>query len=804
VVLAQALIASVSLYTLSAVRAYVGGESYWSKGQKEAVYFLHMYADTGLSRYYGKYRAAIAVPLADREARLALESPDLDYDKAAQGFLGGNNSLDDVKGLIWLYRNFRDVSYLSRAIDRWIESDPQLLRLAALGETMHARFSEGSADPADISRWKEDIHDINEKITPLTAAFAQSLGEGSRAIADLLLAANILTACMLIALAIWRTGKLLAQRTSFETALNAERERAQITLASIGDAVLTANAEGRVDYMNKAAESLLDCSWNDARGKRLNELFRLVLEKSGEEDDQIVQRILHGEAIEASARAQRLVRPDMSAVSVSLVGAPLHVDGAVVGAVLVFHDMTKEQEYVAQLSWQASHDALTALANRREFERRLEASLSSLRERQSVHALMYLDLDQFKLVNDTCGHAAGDDLLRKVSAALAQQLRPADLLARLGGDEFGVLMENSPPDVAAAMAERLRRAVHGLNFVWNGRPFGVSVSIGLVSLSDSDTTMEETLRGVDVACYLAKEKGRNRVQLHQATDSEMIRRVDEMAWVHRLREALDRDHFRLYAQEIAPLSDDGEDGAHIEILLRLSEADGTLVLPGSFIPAAERYDLMPLIDRWVVRNTFDTLAALAREGRSAPIATCAINLSGASLGDRAFVEFIGEQFDRTGIAPSTICFEITETSAIADLSSAAHFIGALQSVGCRFSLDDFGSGMSSFGYLKHLKVDYLKIDGGFVKDMLEDRIDRAMVEMIHHIGKVTGKKTIAEFVESKEIADALRDIGVDYAQGYAIARPAPFVAPFGSSVIADPVAVATPARQATARRRRAG
>ena len=801
VVLAQALIASISIYTLSGVRAYVGGESFWSKGQKDAVHFLTMYVDTRDAEHYRQFQAAIAVPLADRVARLALERREPDVDAARDGFIGGGNHPDDIPALIWLFRNFGNVTYLAEAIDRWIDADPKILELAALGEAIHEDLSSGDATMAQIAGLKARIHQINAETTPLSLAFSGSLGEGSRAITKLLLVANMVTAGLLILFAVWRTGKLLRQREAFEAALKAERERAETTLASIGQAVVTVDAEGRLRYLNETAERLLGWRGEEAVGREVNSLFRLICEDTGEEDAELMARVLRGEAVDASAVPQQLVRADMSSVAVSLVAAPLRVAGARAGAVLVFHDRTREQEYVAMLSWQASHDALTMLANRREFEVRLQKSLDDLHSRQVVHALMYLDLDQFKLVNDTCGHAAGDELLRKTSAVLRQHLRPSDLLARLGGDEFGVLMENCTPEFAARTAEQLRLAIETMDFRWEGRPFNISVSIGLVGLSDSGVTLEETLRGVDVACYMAKDKGRNRVQVHQTDDVEFAQRFGEMAWVQRLREAVDKDRFLLFAQEIVPLHGDDPAGAHVELLLRLRDEDGSLVPPGAFIPAAERYGLMPLIDRWVVRSAFETLAKQAAGG-SAPIATCAINLSGASFGDETFVEFVRGQFLQHGIAPGTICFEITETSAIADLDRAASFINALQAFGCRFSLDDFGSGMSSFGYLKRLPVDYLKIDGGFVKDILTDRIDRAMVEMIQHIGEVTGKRTIAEFVESAAIAEILRGIGVDYAQGFGIARPRPFASPYVA--IADWRPAAEPVELARQPRRRVG
>ncbi|WP_460096910.1 EAL domain-containing protein [Pseudomonas sp. S3_C01] len=771
VVLFQALLGGVSLYVLSAVRGYVAGESLWSKGQKDAIYYLNLYADSRDEAIFRKYQQAIAVPEGGHELRVALDRKPPDLEAARAGILQGGNHPDDVSSVIWLYLNFRHFSYLEEAIDLWTVGDGYLIELDNVARQMHSSITAGQASEVDIRGWKAQIFAINDSVTPAAKAFSDALGEGSRFILRLLLVTNFATALGLIVLALLRTHKLLAQRQVFANALQMEKERAQITLQSIGDGVITTDVEGAIAYMNPAAEAMTHWKAEHATGLPLAALFNLLDDNAQTEGLTLIEHILSGRLSGASEHSKLIQRLDGSTVSVTLVGAPIRHAGKVSGAVLVLHDMTQERQYIANLSWQATHDALTGLANRREFEYRLEQALHNLTRQVGRHALMFLDLDQFKLVNDTCGHAAGDELLRHICALLQSGLRENDTLARLGGDEFGILLENCSPEAAEKIAEGLRQTVQNLHFVWKGRPFVTTVSIGLVHIAQTPTTLEASLRAADMACYMAKEKGRNRVQVYHADDSELSLRFGEMAWVQRLHMALEENRFCLYAQEIAALGPGEHGGGHIEILLRLHDEAGRMILPDSFIPAAERYGLMTSLDRWVVENVFKIIRQCLNDSRQGPMAMCAINLSGTTIGDQAFLDFLRKQFAAYSIPPEMICFEITETSAISNLGSAIRFINELKSLGCYFSLDDFCAGMSSFAYLKHLPVDFLKIDGSFVKDMLDDPINRAMVEVINHIGHVMGKRTIAEFVETAQIEQALLEIGVDYAQGYVIERP---------------------------------
>lgn len=430
------------------------------------------------------------------------------------------------------------------------------------------------------------------------------------------------------------------------------------------------------------------------------------------------------------------------------------------------HQHRDAQEKIQYLAF---HDALTGLYNRAEFERRLMSALKSASV-DNQHAIFYLDLDQFKIVNDTCGHVAGDELLKQIALMLKGPVRGRDTLARLGGDEFGVLLEHCLPEHAVEVAERMLSLVKEFRFAWMDKTFTIGASIGLVMLDSASQTHTELMRAADMACYAAKDKGRGRVQVYRADDVELVQRRGEMEWVSQLNLALQDNLFVLYMQRIIALGGNVA-GPTCEFLLRLKGRDGKLVLPGAFIPAAERYNLMPKLDRWVLTHAFEYLARQFAAQRAKPEHIYFINLSGATLGDGGYLKFVKEALAGNGIPPQSICFEITETAAIGNLTVALSFIQNVRSLGCKVALDDFGAGLSSFSYLKTLAADYLKIDGSFVRDMLADPMDAAIVRAINSIGHVAGMKTIAEFVEHVDIKVELENMGVDYAQGYALHQP---------------------------------
>ncbi len=571
-----------------------------------------------------------------------------------------------------------------------------------------------------------------------------------------------------LALVFWSMTKVRQTANS----LFKQKELAEVTLHSIGDAVITTDSAARVEYLNPIAEQLTGWKTQDAYGLPLARVCVLIDGVSRKPEPNPVERCLRERQVVGLASNVVLVARDGKEYVIEDSAAPIRDrEGIIVGAVMVFYDVTQMRHTSHLLSYHATHDALTGLVNRREFERRLADLLVRAKNLGQQHAFCYLDLDQFKVINDTCGHAVGDKLLRQLTYLLQEGMRESDTLARLGGDEFGVLLEGCPLDRALQIAESLRQIVKDFRFSWEGHPFDLGASIGLVIIDADSVSIEEVMSEADAACYAAKEKGRNRVQVFRPGNLELARRHGEMQWVSRISHALEENRFVLYCQTIAPL--DGKLERHCEILLRLLDEEGKLVPPLDFIPAAERYNLMPAIDRWVIQNGLSAIGQHLRGHPEQAGEVFCINLSGASLGEEKLEHFISDQLALHQVPPSLICFEVTETAAIANLDQAAALIKTLRAKGCRFALDDFGSGLSSFRYLKLLPVDYLKIDGAFVKDMADDPVDYAMVQAINTVGHVMGIKTIAEYVENDAILEKVRELGVDYAQGYGIRKPCP-------------------------------
>ncbi len=563
----------------------------------------------------------------------------------------------------------------------------------------------------------------------------------------------------------------ISERKRAETAMFQEKEKAQVTLQSIGDAVITTDAEGRIEYLNPVAEDLTGWQSREVCGKALGEVVDILHEATREKLEAPASRALREGRVIAVTDQTVLVNRRGQEIAIQDSAAPIRDRaGQILGAVMVFHDVSKERRLRRALAYQASHDALTGLINRREFENRLnEALLTARADTHTTHVLLYVDLDQFKLVNDTCGHQAGDRLLKQITGILQTRVRAGDTIARLGGDEFGILLQDCTADRAEQIADALRQAIREYRFEWHDGAMHVGASIGIVEMNSDSESIASVMSAADVACYAAKDSGRNRVHTYQSGAAPERHR--EMQWVSKLTRAVEENRLELYYQPIVPIGANRDPRGHYELLVRMRGENGELIMPAEFIPAAERYNVMSIIDRWVVSQALGTLAHYRTDGDHRHAYTISINLSGTSLNDDRFLEFLISELQGYDLSPGAVCFEITETAAISNLPNVVHFMKEFRARGCQFSLDDFGSGLSSFMYLKNLPVDYLKIDGQFIQNVTTDRVDRCMVEAITQIGHAMGIKTIAERVESAEVLACLADIGVEYAQGIYIAVP---------------------------------
>ena len=553
----------------------------------------------------------------------------------------------------------------------------------------------------------------------------------------------------------------ITERLEAEKALRDSEEKFRL-ISDTSPVALTIHrvADDKILYVNAMAEVLFGVNPNHIKDYRFSNLF-----DQSDASHEFLQLLTSGKQI----YGHELLLPsrENEAVWISVNAKTIIMQGEQV-VCCTFQDVSEAHELSSQLTYHATYDALTGLVNRREFEFRLHRVIKTAELEHSENAMCFLDLDQFKIINDTCGHIAGDEMLRQVAQVLQNNIRKRDTLARLGGDEFAVLLENCTLEQAMRVADSIRESIQDFRFIWENNAFTIGVSIGLVPINCENENITEVMKRADAACYEAKEKGRNRVHVYRPGDEDISYRHGEMQWVTRITSALEQNRLQLWSQKIIPIRETRR-GEHYELLLRMIDNDGEVIPPSSFLPAAERYNLISRLDRWVVRTTLKWFKNHPEKYNK--LWMCSINLSGQSLGDEEFLDEIMGYFNELNVEPGRFCFEITETSAIANLSHANRFIKSLAKLGCKFALDDFGSGLSSYAYLKNLPVDYIKIDGMFVTDLLVNTMHTALVKSINEVGHVMGKKTIAEYVENDAVLEELEDIGVDYAQGYGIAKP---------------------------------
>jgi len=554
-----------------------------------------------------------------------------------------------------------------------------------------------------------------------------------------------------------------------------QKNLAEMTLSSIADGIITTNARGEIIQMNASAEKLTGYTEDNIAGLKCSEYIKLIDEFKNTPIENPVERSLYEKRTINNISHCLLVSRDNTTIAIKESIAPIFsLSGEVLGAVIVIHDINKERIYRLQLAHQATHDKLTGLYNRFAFEEKLRDVLKSRAAGKQQHAMIYIDLDDFKVVNDSCGHAAGDELLKQISLIMPRYLHSENIIARLGGDEFGVLIQNTSTQISQTICDNLLKQIRAFRFNWQKKTFNIGASFGLFVFSSKSQSIDNIMSISDIACYTAKERGRNRVHTYSPNDKELIGRRSEINWVNKISQSIEDDRLILYSQPIVSSRDANGKVRHAEILLRMLDDKGKIIHPAPLISAAERYHMMPKIDRWVISKIFeyyeDGLLNLFNGNY-----TIAINLSGISLADNQLLLFIEDLLRNSSFPAKCICFEITETAAISNMAIALNFINKMRKLGCKFAIDDFGSGVSSLAYLKNLPVDYVKIDGCFVRDMANDPIDYAMVESIHKLVTLNGKKSIAEYVESKEIMDNLIEIGVDYLQGYAISKPIPLI-----------------------------
>ncbi|MCG6659316.1 EAL domain-containing protein [Halomonas campisalis] len=744
----------------AAASAYVSGESIWSRAQVSTVQHLDRYAQSDDSAALAQAREWLEIPLGDLQARRAMEAAELDREAARDGLLQGRNHPDDIPNMIRLFRHFATAPYFREAVAVWRDSDPYILELASLADRLEAEWESSAPSPARLAALRVRLHEVDQALTPLSAAFRLAIADAARWLAQLLTAASVLFLLVLVLIAWLLTWRLTRALTAAERTFRATFEQAAVGMAQV-------DGKGHLLDVNQALCQILRYPRARLVGQRYPDLVHPDDQEIGRQE----QRRINSGELDSYTIEHRLLCGDGDTVWGKLTVSKIRNDDDL-GAchVAILEDVSEPRRLSAKLQHEANHDPLTGLYNRRAFERSVAEVLRQARTEESVHALCFVDLDQFKVVNDTAGHVAGDQFLRQIADTLHRQLREGDLLARLGGDEFAIILADCDLEGAREVTEKLRSAVANTRFHWEGASFNAGCSIGVVLVDAESLDPGHLLQAADIACYLAKEQGRNRVYLLRDNDQQLAERRGEMAWLSRLRAALHEQRLYLDTQRLVSLKRPAS--LRYEVLVRLLDEEGNTVLPAAFLPAAERFGMAHQIDRWVIEQVCRQLAA--HPDHLAALEACHINLSGRSFDHEDFQDFVIGLLDRYALPAEKLCFEITETAAARNLLDVAAFMTRLGERGCSFALDDFGTGLSSFGYLRRLPVDCLKIDGTFVRNIANDETDLAMVRAINEIGRTLNKTVVAEYVETREALALLEEMGVDYVQGNGVHRPCRF------------------------------
>ncbi|MFQ3250962.1 MAG: diguanylate cyclase (GGDEF)-like protein/PAS domain S-box-containing protein [Glaciecola sp.] len=743
----------------SGVSVYLGGLSVWSRAQVEAVRYSELYLQTGDIAHLKLAQKWLEIPIGDMNGRLALESDPISLERSREGFLQGLNHPDDISTMILMFRTMKNAPYMKEAIVAWRSSDDSLIALMELLPKIEKEWSKSPVDMGVLQSLGTQLVRLDEQLTRDAEAFRDRMSTASR---TLVLILSVLTVVIFIVLFFISTYLILRLTKS----LRHSELKFRKTFENAGMGIAQLDMDGQILEANEAFCKILKFDKKDIYNKSYEQLVKpedsqqnsphYKFVKDTRDSVNIESQIICGDGSVARAK-----------INLSMFEQPALNSTQYI---CIVEDVSEQHRLSVELNRHARQDDLTGLINRRAFKNYLQESLNSAKNDGFVHCLCFVDLDRFKIVNDTSGHIAGDQILRQVAKRLAGKVRKNDILARLGGDEFALILDNCEPERAVKIAESLRLALTEIPFIWQNKQFNIGCSIGLAPITSKTQNLEELLKAADLACHLAKEKGRDRVVLTYEGDQNVQARRVQYEWISRIRTALENKQFYLDVQKIVSTS--ARDKVRLEVLIRMLGDNGEAILPGDFLPAAERYGLAHLIDRWVISEVCHILSEHKEQWDT--FHTCHINISGRSFDQHDFTEFTLKTLESHNIPGEKLCFEITETAAVSNLSDIYDFMEELRKVGCSFALDDFGTGLASFSYLKQIPVECLKIDGTFVKNMAQDEVDCAMVKAICDIGHALNKTLVAEFVQDQRSRVLLDAMGVEFLQGYFLHRPERF------------------------------